>query len=169
MLVNVWFFIIALFQITLLQLLRRGIFSPHVRELETVLDFGIRHGFRILATGFRILSFLSLFLDSGFLEMYSRFQSLLDSGSLELYSRFQNPGFRIPVVSGFQIPKSRIPDPLSCITDSKTQDSRFHKQKFPASRKPNSLQGGNYLVITGALCKVCLNVRNYNKPCFVHK
>ena len=33
----------------------------------------------------------------------------------------------------------RIPDPLSCIPDSKAQDSGSHKQKFPEFRKPNSL------------------------------
>jgi len=35
-------------------------------------------------------------------------------------------GFWIPIVSG-------IPDSLSCIPDSKTPDSGFHKQKFPHS------------------------------------
>ena len=34
--------------------------------------------------------------------------------------------FWIPIVSG-------IPDSLSCIPDSKAQDSRFHRQKFPDS------------------------------------
>ena len=34
--------------------------------------------------------------------------------------------FWIPIVSG-------IPDSLSCIPDSKAQDSRFHQQKFPDS------------------------------------
>ena len=33
---------------------------------------------------------------------------------------------------GFWIPiATRIPDSLSCIPDTKAQDSRFHKQKFP--------------------------------------
>ena len=36
-------------------------------------------------------------------------------------------GFRIPIVS-------RIPDPLSCILDSKAQDSGFHEQNFPEFR-----------------------------------
>ena len=35
-------------------------------------------------------------------------------------------GFWIPIVSG-------IPDSLSCIPDSKAQDSEFHNQKFPNS------------------------------------
>ena len=34
-------------------------------------------------------------------------------------------GFRIPIVRG-------IPDSLSCLPDSKAQDSGCHKQKFPA-------------------------------------
>ena len=51
-------------------------------------------------------------LDSGFHTVDSGFQYL----SLEL-------GFWIPVVSG-------ILDSLSCIPDSKDQDSGFHKQKF---------------------------------------
>ena len=36
-------------------------------------------------------------------------------------------GFWIPIVS-------RIPDPLSCILDSKAQDSGFHEQNFPEFR-----------------------------------
>ena len=48
-------------------------------------------------------------------------------------------GFRISVSGiwipdfGFQSIISGIPDLLSFITDSKTQDSRFHRQKFPDS------------------------------------
>ena len=34
-------------------------------------------------------------------------------------------GFRIPIIS-------EIPDSLSCLPDSKAQDSGCHKQKFPA-------------------------------------
>ena len=40
-------------------------------------------------------------------------------------------GFWVPIVSG-------IPDSLSCTPDSKTQDSRFHKQKFLRFRNPDS-------------------------------
>ena len=40
-------------------------------------------------------------------------------------------GFWVPIVSG-------IPDSLSCTPDSKTQDSRFHKQKFLRFRDPDS-------------------------------
>ena len=36
-------------------------------------------------------------------------------------------GFRIPIVS-------KIPDPLSCILDSKAQDTGFHEQNFPEFR-----------------------------------
>ena len=39
--------------------------------------------------------------------------------------------------SGF-LPVSGIPDSLSCISDSKAQDSRFHKQNFPEFRKLDS-------------------------------
>ena len=38
-------------------------------------------------------------------------------------------GFWIPIVSG-------IPDSVSCIPDSKTRDSGFHKQNFPVFRVP---------------------------------
>ena len=34
---------------------------------------------------------------------------------------------------------SRIPDSLSCIPDSKAQDSGFHKQKFHGFHNPDSL------------------------------
>ena len=48
---------------------------------------------------------------------------------------FRIPGIEIPdslsVVLEFRIPiVSRIPDSLSCILDSKAQDSGFHKQNF---------------------------------------
>ena len=58
------------------------------------------------------------------------------------------PGFRIPgtgfrsllVKFGFWIPIfSRIPDSLSCIPDTKAQDSRFHKKIFPGVRNPDFL------------------------------
>ena len=58
------------------------------------------------------------------------------------------PGFRIPgtgfrsllVKFGFWIPIfSRIPDSLSCIPNSKAQDSRFHKKIFPGVRNPDFL------------------------------
>ena len=48
-----------------------------------------------------------------------------DSLSLEL-------GYRVPIVSG-------IPDSVSCISDSKTQDFKFHQQKFPRFQNPDSL------------------------------
>jgi len=50
--------------------------------------------------------------------MDSKFQSL----SVER-------GFWIPIVSG-------IPDSLSCIPDSKAQESGLHKQNFPRFRIP---------------------------------
>ena len=54
----------------------------------------------------------------------------MDSGS-----RIPDSGFQIPVKLGFWIPiVSRIPDPLSCILDSKAQDSGFHEQNFPEFR-----------------------------------
>ena len=62
-------------------------------------------------------------LDSGFHAVDSGFQSSL---SVEL-------GFRIPIVSG-------IPDSLSCIPDSKTQDSKFYKHKFSCFRNLGSLK-----------------------------
>ena len=43
--------------------------------------------------------------------------------------------YSLSVKVGFWIPiASVIPDSLSCIPDSKTQDSRFHKQKIPGFR-----------------------------------
>ena len=59
-------------------------------------------------------------LDSGFRIPGTGFQYL----SVEL-------GFWIPIVSG-------IPDSFSCIPDSKTQDSRFHRQNFPGFRIPQT-------------------------------
>ena len=51
-------------------------------------------------------------------------------------------GFWIPIAFG-------IPDSLSCIPDSKAQDSRFNKQKFPAPRNP--LLGRSFLTTS---CKI---------------
>ena len=34
---------------------------------------------------------------------------------------------------------SRVPDSLSCIPNSKAQDSGFHKKKFPGARNPDFL------------------------------
>ena len=82
-------------------------------------------------------------------------QSLLDiRASNRLTKRIQdNLGFWIPL-RGFRIPGtgfqslsvelrfwipivSGIPDSLSCIPDSKAQDSGFHKQKFLEFRNPD--------------------------------
>ena len=56
---------------------------------------------------------------------------------------FQIPGtgFRSLLVKfGFLIPISnRVLYPLSCIPDSKAQDSRFHKKKFPGFWNPDFL------------------------------
>ena len=41
-------------------------------------------------------------------------------------------GFRILIVCG-------IPDSLSCIADSKAQDSGFHKEEFPSFRIPQAI------------------------------
>ena len=62
--------------------------------------------------------------------MDSRFQ-LLDSKSFSV-----ELGFRIPIVSS-------IPDSLSCIPDSKAQDSGFHKHKCQRFRNPDSLTWGD--------------------------
>ena len=90
--------------------------------------------------------------DSGFLQLYSGFQSAgfriptavlripkrripdsysctldskaQDSGFLQLYSGFQSPGFRIPTTV-LRIPKRRIPDSYNCTPDSKAQDFGF--------------------------------------------
>ena len=62
-------------------------------------------------------------LDSGFADGDSGFQ-VLDSGFFSVEVRFG-----IPIVSW-------IPDSLICIPDSKAQDFRFHKQKFPGFRNP---------------------------------
>ena len=63
----------------------------------------------------------------------------MDSRLYTVDSGFQNwrPGF---LVIGFQIPiVSGISDSLNCIQDSKVQDSRFHKQKFPRFQNSDSL------------------------------
>ena len=65
--------------------------SPYVRESKTVLD----SGFHVVDSGFQVIpDFLSL-------ELSFRIQTLVgfripDSGFLELYSGFQSLGFRIP-------------------------------------------------------------------------
>ena len=61
-------------------------------------------------------------------------------------------GFWIAVGSGFSVSRTWIPDSncqwylrfLSCILNSKAQDSRFHKQKFPRLRNPGSLTWSEY-------------------------
>ena len=53
-------------------------------------------------------------------------------------------GFRIPIVS-------EIPDSLSCLPDSKAQDSGYHKQKFPAvSRIRIPFMGREQATLVGA-------------------
>ena len=66
-------------------------------------------------------------------------------------SRFQVTGFQsLSVELGHWIPiDCGIPDSLSCILDSKTQDSRFQKQKFPRFRNPDSLTLGD---MSGSFC-----------------
>ena len=77
------------------------------------------------------------------LERESR--AVLDSGFHAANSRFQVTGFQsLSMELGFWIPiDCGIPDSLSCILDSKTQDSRFQKQKFPRFRNPDSLTLGD--------------------------
>ena len=58
---------------------------------------------------------------------------LLDSGSLSVEF-----GFRIPIFGG-------IPDSLSFIPDSKTQDFGFQRQKFPDSGIRSSLKWGHHI------------------------
>ena len=43
---------------------------------------------------------------------------------------------------------SRIPDSLSCIPDSKAQDSQFLRQRFPGLRNPDFLKWSDPLVVT---------------------
>ena len=73
--------------------------SPCVKEFKTVLD----PRFDAVDSGGQVLdsSLCQWNLDSGF-------QSLVDSGILELFSRFQSPGFRI-----LRVKFSRIPDSKS--------------------------------------------------------
>ena len=68
-------------------------------------------------------------LDSGFHALDSKFQ-LLDSRSFSV-----ELGSWIPIVSG-------ILDSYSCTPDSKSQDSGFHRQKFPRFRNPDSFTWG---------------------------
>ena len=53
-------------------------------------------------------------------------------------------GFWIPIVSG-------IPDSLSCIPESKTQDCGFHSENFPGFRNPDSLTWGEMLLVNCVL------------------
>ena len=66
-------------------------------------------------------------LDSGFHAVDSGFHNywIAHLFSVKLW-------FCIPIVSG-------TPDFYSCISDSKAQDSRYHKQKFPRFRNSDSL------------------------------
>ena len=91
-------------------------------------------------------------MDSGFHLLDSR------SFSVEL-------GFRILIVSG-------ILDSYTCIPDSKTQDSGFHKQKFPTFRIPNAkisripeseflYMGRNFFLLN----KCVDQVKNHLKSC----
>ena len=67
-------------------------------------------------------------------------KTVLDSGFHVVDSRFQIPGTGFQSLSvelGFWIPiVSGIPDSMSCIPDSKTRDSGFHKQNFSGFRVP---------------------------------
>ena len=64
-------------------------------------------------------------------------------------------GFWIAVGSGFSVSRTWIPDSncqwylrfLRSILNYKAQDSRFHKQKFPGLRNPDSLTWGEYSLI----------------------
>ena len=76
----------------------------------------------------------STVLDSGFHAVNSGFQYF----SLELE-------FWIPIVSG-------IPKFLSCIPDSKTQDSEFHKQNFLGFWIPQ--QGLKFKFEFGSTCAI---------------
>ena len=76
---------------------------------------------------------------------------LWDSGFHTVNSGFQVTGFQsLSMELGFWIPiDCVIPDSLSCILDSKTQDSGFLKQKFPRFRNPDSLTLGD---MSGSSC-----------------
>ena len=76
----------------------------------------------------------------------------MDSRLYTVDSGFQNwrPGF---LVIGFQIPiVSGISDSLNCIQDSKVQDSRFHKQKFPRFQNSDSLTWSETKYIQISFC-----------------
>ena len=101
---------------------------PNVRESRTIWE----SGFYAVDVGFQVLYSNVCRQDSGF-------QSLV--GFWIPWAVFQIPGtlfqclpagFWIPIVSG-------IPDSLSGIADSKTQDSGFFKQKFSGFRNTDSL------------------------------
>ena len=75
------------------------VFSPHVRESKTVLDSGF-HAMdsRFQGTGFQIQW-----------DLDTRFFRQWDSGFLELFSGFQSPGFWCPLARISPIPGSRFP------------------------------------------------------------
>ena len=70
--------------------------------------------------------------------MVSGFQAL-DSRSFSV-----ELGFRIPVVSG-SLDSFRSVFRILDATGKNFQDSRFHMQKFPGFRNPDSLHGANFL------------------------
>ena len=57
---------------------------------------------------------------------------------------------------------------MSCILDSKFQDSRFHKQNFPGFRIPDSLTWGEEGLTEEKIVKMCysllLSAVNYKSP-----
>ena len=97
-------------------------------ELRISILFIFRHCFMLAFPLYP--TFLIILNALDFLKGNPRQSRILDSTLWIPDSGFQflsvELEFWIPIVSG-------IPDSLSCIPDSKAQDSRFHQQKFPDS------------------------------------
>ena len=135
--------------------------SPLERESKTVLDCGfhpLNPGFKALDSRFQsVVQFripwfvlripkpkipestnISRILDSGFhKQKFPGFQNprlswILDSSPYILDSRYWIL-YSLSVELGFRSIASGILDSLSCIPDSKAQDSGFHKWNFPDS------------------------------------
>lgn len=101
-------------------------YYTHVRESKTVsLGFWItRHGFQAL--------------DSGFFDSETWIPDLnhkWDSGFLELYSGFQSPGFRIPRAKTSPIPDSTVEDFPDSKDRAPLHGAKMYHHKFRSMQK----------------------------------
>ena len=100
---------------------------------------------------------------SGFGIPGTVFQSLL---IVKAEFRITHFSFLFTVTNGKLISSSGIPDSLSCILDSKVQDSWFQKQNFPGFRIPTS-QKRNSRISASRFPHVVWSVSNHSIILFI--